>query len=99
MALIPCTTGTLALYAQADGSILAVPVEAWDGETGAPYVAAATNLVAAEDAGPGAFLRLEMAATALPAPRQPGVPQRVGRTLPQPGPRPVPQGPRERPDA
>lgn len=99
MALIPCTTGTLALYAQEDGSTLAVPVEAWDDTTGTPYVAAAVVLVAAEDAGPGAFLRLEMAAVVLPPPRETGTPRRVGRTTPTPGPRPVPEGPRERPGA
>ncbi|MGP3917685.1 hypothetical protein [Nonomuraea sp. 10N515B] len=95
MALISCTTGTLALYAQEDGSILAKPVEAWD-DAGAPYVAAATVLVAAQDAGPGTFQRLEMAAVVLPPPREVRVPDRVGRP-PRPGPRPVPEGPRERP--
>lgn len=95
MALIPCTTGTLALYDQEDGSILAKPVEAWD-DAGRPYVAAVTILVAAEDAGPGTFQSLEMAAVVLPPPREVRQPERVGRA-PRPGPRPVPEGPRERP--
>ena len=44
--LIPCVTGTVALIAQADGSQLAVLVEAWD-EAGAPYIAGQAGHVVA----------------------------------------------------
>ncbi|MGI5286644.1 hypothetical protein ACQEVF_25350 [Nonomuraea polychroma] len=94
MAMIPCTTGTLALYAQEDGSILAKPVEAWSGEE--PFTAfvaapSSAHLVAAHSL-PG-YLRLEMAAMVLPPPREVRQPERVA---PRPGRRPAQEGPRER---
>lgn len=72
---IPCTTGTVALYQQADEGILAMPVEAWD-DAGAPYIAGATALVAASSRS--GFLRLEPAAVALPPARAPKTPVQVG---------------------
>lgn len=93
MALIACTTGCLALYDQADGGVLAVPVEAW-GEDGTPHVAGETQLVPAAEI-PG-FTRLEQAATALPKPVETRAPQKTGPTeRPQPGLRPAPRGPRD----
>lgn len=84
---IPCTTGAVALYQLDDDTVLAVPVEAWDGQ-GAAYVAGDTGLVEATTRA--GFLRLEQAAVALPpSGRPPRTPERAG-------PRPRPQGPRER---
>ncbi|MEU8199297.1 hypothetical protein AB0C10_36485 [Microbispora amethystogenes] len=68
MPLIPCTTGTVALFTQADGSQLAVLVEAWD-EAGAPYIAGQAGLVVAT-AQPG-FTRLERPSSTVPPPALP----------------------------
>lgn len=97
MTLIPCTTGTLALYRQEDGSTLAVPVEAWGAdEAFTAFVAAesSAHLVAAHSRL--GFLGLEQAAIVVPPAREVRQPDRVGRA-PRPGRRPGPDGPRERP--
>lgn len=84
MALIPCTTGTYAIFQKPDGAALAVPVEAWDDVSGAPYVAGPTALVAAGTL-PG-FARLEQATAVIPVQESPKEPTRVPV---RPRPRPV----------
>jgi hypothetical protein len=92
-----CTTGTLALYEQPDGSTLALPVEAWgaaDDLLGVPYVAGTDRLERA-DSRPG-FQRLEVAALVLPPAVETRKPVKVGPAdRPQPGRRPVVRGPRD----
>lgn len=89
MALIPCLTGTYALFQQQDGAMLALPVEAWDEISGAPHVAGSTVLVAASTL-PG-FARLERSEVVLPPPpEQPREPIRVPV-------RPRPRGREDRP--
>lgn len=82
MALIPCSSATLALFAKDDSEVFrAVPVEAWD-ETGVPYIAGATGLVAAT--AESGLVRLHAAETTL---RVPGVvrqPDRGGPPAPTP---------------
>lgn len=101
MAYCPCTTSTVALYADPDDAeiVVAVPVEAWD-ERGAAYVAGAKGLVLA-DSRTG-FVGLEQASARLPRPGQPvKEPVKVGPRDPSGplGPRdPVdPRGPRPAP--
>ncbi|MGI5155831.1 hypothetical protein [Microbispora sp. CA-102843] len=90
--LIPCVTGTVALFIQADGSQLAVLVEAWD-DSGAPYIAGQAGLVVAT-AQPG-FTRLERASSILPAPALPPTVVPVSPGPDNRGPR-GPRGPKER---
>jgi hypothetical protein len=79
MALIPCSSATLALFTK-DGdteALRAVPVEAWS-EDGTPYIAGATGLVAATvESG---LVRLHPAETTL---RVPGIVRRPDRAGPQ----------------
>ncbi|WP_326646054.1 hypothetical protein OG884_15495 [Streptosporangium sp. NBC_01755] len=87
---ISCTTGALALYAQEDGSVLAVPVEAWECEAGTPYVAGPTHLVAAHSR-PG-FVRLEQSVVVVPVTQEPKQPVRGTRPAPRPAPREAREG-------
>lgn len=51
--LVPCTTGTEAVYVRADDEEVGVRVEAWDSATGVAYVAGpADALVKATDLHP-----------------------------------------------
>ncbi|MGW0587463.1 hypothetical protein [Streptosporangium sp. NPDC002607] len=84
---IPCTTGTVALYQETGGPIVAVPVEAWD-LVGLPYIAGAKALVAAESRA--GFLRLEHAAW---SPSSQGAARAPIRTGPRP---PAVEGRKER---
>lgn len=96
MAFTPCGTGTVALYTveDDDGTLLAIPVEAWD-DAGAAYVAGVARLILA-DSRPG-FVRLAQASQPLPRPDAPRRdPVRVGPPPRQSGPRDPtdPRGPR-----
>jgi len=88
VAYVACTTGTVALYRDDDGTQRAVVVEAWD-EDGAPWIAGVAGLVAAADQA--GFVRLERAVAVIPPP---AIPPDVMRVPP-----PVSRGvrtPRER---
>lgn len=100
MALLPCTSGTVALYMVEgdDETLLAIPVEAWS-EDGFAFVAQTMKLAAAHTLP--RFVRLEQASQPLPAPGRPvGEPVRVGPPPEKPrGPRDPtdPRGPRPGP--
>lgn len=81
MALIPCASGTVALY-KVDGddeTLLAVPVEAWGTEEPfTAFVATPDGHLAAAHSRAG-FVRLEQASQPLPAPGRPvGQPVKIG---------------------
>ncbi|MFB4273030.1 hypothetical protein [Nonomuraea sp. GTA35] len=101
MALIPCTTGTVALYKVEgdDETVIAVPVEAWGSEDPfTAFVATRDGHLAAAHSRAG-FVGLEQASAPLPRPGAPvREPVKVGPGEPR-GPRgprdPVdPRGPR-----
>jgi hypothetical protein len=79
MPLIPCLTGTYAIYTQPDGSRVAVPVEAWGDPEGTPFVAGETHLTAAHSRT--GFAGLERSDVVLPPPSEtPKEPTRVRPT-------------------
>lgn len=106
MAVIPCTTGTEALYRPLEAAegdereVLAVPVEAWD-ETGTPFVAGRQGLTdaASFQAGNWVFVRLSARLTwsgrpAEPVKRVPVTPADRAAVLERPvrGAPPAPRG-------